>query len=54
MFLIYPDAVYKLLYLPSSSSVCKLKLIHLLYLLSKSPLCSRVSLSSLVALLVLW
>ena len=54
-FLTYPDAVYKPLYLPSSSSVCKLMLIHLLsYILSKSPLYSQVSLCSLVALLVLW
>ena len=51
----YPDAVYKLMYFLSSSSVCKLTLIHLLsYLLSKSPLSSQVSLSSLIALLILW
>ena len=50
----YPDAVYKPLYL-SSSSVCKLMLIHLLsYLLSKSPLYSKVFLFSLVTLLILW
>ena len=55
MFPIYPNAVYKLLYLLSSSSVCKLMFIHiLLYLLSKSSLYSQVSLSSLVALLILW
>ena len=51
----YSDAVYKLMYLRSSSSVCKLMLIHLLsYLLSKSSLSSQVSLFSLVALLILW
>ena len=51
----YPNAVYKLMYLLSSSSVCKLTLIHLLsYLLSKSPLSSQISLFSLIALLVLW
>ena len=51
----YPDAVYKLMYLPSSSSVCKLTLIPLLsYLLSKSPLSSQLSLFPLVALLILW
>ena len=51
----YPDAVYKLMYLLSSSSVCKLMLILLLsYLLSKSPLYSQVSLLSLITLLVLW
>ena len=50
-FLIYPDAVYKPLYLPSSSSVCKLTLIHiLLYILSKS----LSILKSLSPLLVLW
>ena len=55
MFPTYPDAVYKLLYLLSSSSVCKLMLIHLLScILSKSPLYSQVSLLSLVTLLVLW
>ena len=43
----YPDAVYKPMYLLSSSSVCKLMLIHLLsYLLSKSPLSSQVPLFS--------
>ena len=52
---IYPNAVYKLMYLLSSSSVCKLTLILLLsYFLSKFPLSSQGSLSSLVALLVLW
>ena len=51
--LTYPDAVYKLMYLLSSSSVRKLTLIHLLsYLLSKSPLSSQVSLFSLIALLI--
>ena len=51
----YPDTVYKLMYLLSSSSVCKLMLILLLsYLLSKFPLSSQSSLSSLVALIVLW
>ena len=51
----YPNAVYKPMYLPSSSSVCKLTLIPLLsYLLSKSPLSSQVSLFSLITLLVLW
>ena len=54
-FLTYPDAVYKPMYLLSSSSVCKLMLIHLLsYLLSKSSLYSQVSLFSLVTLLILW
>ena len=52
---IHPDAVYKPMYLSSSSSVCKLMLIPLLsHLLSKSPLPSQSSLYSLVALLVLW
>ena len=53
---IYPDTVYKPMYLLSSSSVCKLTLILLLlsYFLSKFPLSSQGSLSSLVALLVLW
>ena len=51
----YSDAVYKLMYLLSSSSVCKLMLIHLLsHLLSKTSLSSQVSLFSLVALLILW
>ena len=51
----YPDAAYKPMYLLISSSVCKLTLIPLLsYLLSKSPLSSKVSLFSLIALLVLW
>ena len=51
----YPNTVYKLLYLLSSSSVCKLTLIHLLsYLLSKSSLYSKVFLFYLVTLLVLW
>ena len=51
----YLDAVYKPMNLPSSSSVCKLMLIPLLsYLLSKSPLSSKVSIFSLVALLILW
>ena len=54
-FLTYPNAVYKPLYLPSSSSVCKLTLIHLLsYILSKSSLYSQVSLFYLIALLILW
>ena len=54
-FLTYPDTVYKPMYFLSSSSVCKLMLIHLLsYLLSKSSLYSQVSLFSLVALLILW
>ena len=52
---IYPDAVYKPMYLLSSSSVCKLTLILLLsYSLSKFPLSSQSSLYSLVTLLVLW
>ena len=51
----YSNAVYKPMYLLSSSSVCKLTLIHLLpYLLSKSPLSSQVSLFSLITLLILW
>ena len=51
----YPNAVYKLMYLLSSSSVCKLTLILLLsYFLSKFPLSSQSSLSSLITLLVLW
>ena len=55
MLLTYPDTVYKPMYLPSSSSVCKLTLIPLLsYLLSKSPLSSKVSLFSLITLLILW
>ena len=55
MFPTYPDAVYKPMYLLSSSSVCKLTLIPLLsYLLSKSPLSSKVSLFSLITLLILW
>ena len=53
MLLTYSNAVYKPMYLLSSSSVCKLTLIDLLsYLLSKSPLSSQVSLMSLVSLLV--
>ena len=44
---IYPDAVYKLMYLLSSSSVCKLTLILLLsYSLSEFPLSSQSSLLS--------
>ena len=55
MLLTYPNTVYKPMYLPSSSSVCKLMLIHLLsYLLSNYSLYSKVSLFSLVTLLVLW
>ena len=51
----YPDAVYKPMYLLSSSSVCKLMLILLLsYFLSKFPLSSQSSLSSLITLLILW
>ena len=54
-FPIHPNAVYKPMYLSSSSSVCKLTLILLLsHLLSKSPLPSQSSLYSLVVLLVLW
>ena len=42
MLLTYPDAVYKPMYLLSSSSVCKLTLILLLsYFLSKFPLSSQ-------------
>ena len=52
---IHPDAVYKPMYLLSSSSVCKLTLILLLsYSLSKFSLSSQSSLYSLVTLLVLW
>ena len=55
MLPIYPDAVYKLMYLLSSSWVCKLTLILLLsYSLSKFPLSSQSSLYSLIVFLVLW
>ena len=48
---IHPNAVYKPMYLSSSSSVCKLTLI---LLLSKFSLSFQSSLYSLVTLLVLW
>ena len=55
MLPIHPDAVYKPMYLSSSSSVWKLTLILLLsYSLSKFSLSSQSSLHSLIALLVLW
>ena len=51
----YPNTVYKPMYLLSSSPVCKLMLILLLsYFLSKFPFSSCCSLSSLIALLILW